>query len=471
MINLTHIRALINKEIQQILSDKSVLVVAFVIPLLLVILYGSGMRMDIKPVSVAVVSPQVDDLIGREITLAMLGSSYFKVQVVNNEIEAKRLMQQHDISAYVMIPDNLAQSAFHQSINVLIVLNGADAQQSNLAKSYIEAVLASGTSLKALGRQVAYLSSVNQKNIASSGSYASAKVKDITVISRNWFNESNESTWYLMAGQLIGIVTLMSAFMSSIVIAREFERGTMTGILATNVNALELLISKIIPYYVLSLLGGSFAILTTFILYELPFRGSAFLFILTMAVYLYVSVLLGLLISALTQNQFLSSEYAIILSFLPSILLSGALFDLRSIPQIISYVAHMLPPTYAVQSSKICILSGGSSDILVLNLGILIMFAALFTLACYLVINKHFKRYLPFNLRPNLRPSLSQSAGSVSGSGLAPSKGSAQGHSQRQGQGQSQRQGHGLGGGDGGGDGGGQDLSSQQDSASTKSDA
>ena len=443
MINLTHIRALINKEIQQILSDKSVLVVAFVIPLLLVILYGSGMRMDIKPVSVAVVSPQVDDLIGREITLAMLGSSYFKVQVVNNEIEAKRLMQQHDISAYVMIPDNLAQSAFHQSINVLIVLNGADAQQSNLAKSYIEAVLASGTSLKALGRQVAYLSSVNQKNIASSGSYASAKVKDITVISRNWFNESNESTWYLMAGQLIGIVTLMSAFMSSIVIAREFERGTMTGILATNVNALELLISKIIPYYVLSLLGGSFAILTTFILYELPFRGSAFLFILTMAVYLYVSVLLGLLISALTQNQFLSSEYAIILSFLPSILLSGALFDLRSIPQIISYVAHMLPPTYAVQSSKICILSGGSSDILVLNLGILILFAALFTLACYLVINKHFKRYLPFNLRP----SLSQSAGS--GSGLAPSKGSAYGLSQ----------GH------------GQDLSSQQDSASTKSDA
>lgn len=455
MINLTHIRALINKEIQQILSDKSVLVVAFVIPLLLVILYGSGMRMDIKPVSVAVVSPQVDDLIGREITLAMLGSSYFKVQVVNNEIEAKRLMQQHDISAYVMIPDNLAQSAFHQSINVLIVLNGADAQQSNLAKSYIEAVLTSGTSLKALGRQVAYLSSVNQKNIASSGSYASAKVKDITVISRNWFNESNESTWYLMAGQLIGIVTLMSAFMSSIVIAREFERGTMTGILATNVNALELLISKIIPYYVLSLLGGSFAILTTFILYELPFRGSAFLFILTMAVYLYVSVLLGLLISALTQNQFLSSEYAIILSFLPSILLSGALFDLRSIPQIISYVAHMLPPTYAVQSSKICILSGGSSDILVLNLGILILFAALFTLACYLVINKHFKRYLPFNLRP----SQSQSAGSGPGPGLAPSKGSAQGHSQRQG--------HGLGDGNGNG----QDLSSQQDSASTKSDA
>lgn len=455
MINLTHIRALINKEIQQILSDKSVLVVAFVIPLLLVILYGSGMRMDIKPVSVAVVSPQVDDLIGREITLAMLGSSYFKVQVVNNEIEAKRLMQQHDISAYVMIPDNLAQSAFHQSINVLIVLNGADAQQSNLAKSYIEAVLASGTSLKALGRQVAYLSSVNQKNIASSGSYASAKVKDITVISRNWFNESNESTWYLMAGQLIGIVTLMSAFMSSIVIAREFERGTMTGILATNVNALELLISKIIPYYVLSLLGGSFAILTTFILYELPFRGSAFLFILTMAVYLYVSVLLGLLISALTQNQFLSSEYAIILSFLPSILLSGALFDLRSIPQIISYVAHMLPPTYAVQSSKICILSGGSSDILVLNLGILILFAALFTLACYLVINKHFKRYLPFNLRP----SQSQSASSGPGPGLAPSKGSAQGHSQRQG--------HGLGGGNGNG----QDLRSQQDSASTKSDA
>lgn len=392
-MNLTHIRALIAKEVQQIIADKSVLIVAFIIPLLLVVLYGAGMRMDIKPVSVAVVSPKVDDLIGREIALSMLGSSYFKVQVVNNEKDARTLMQQHEISAYVMVPDNLAQYALHQNINIMIVLNGSDAQSSNLAKSYIENLLATGASLKGLGRQVAYLNNVNHKHAQLSGSSAPKNVKDIQVVTRNWFNESNQSTWYLMAGQLIGILTLMSAFMSSIVIAREFEHGTMTGLMATNVSALELLISKIVPYYVLSCAGGCCAILTTFIFFEMPFRGSALAFIITIAIYLYVSVLIGLLISALTQNQFLSSEYAIILSFLPSILLSGALFDLRSIPEAISFIAHLLPPTYAVQSAKICILSGGSSDIIVLNIGILLLFAIILSLACYVVLKKHFKRY------------------------------------------------------------------------------
>lgn len=187
--------------------------------------------------------------------------------------------------------------------------------------------------------------------------------------------------------------------MSSIVIAREFERGTMTGLMATNVNAGEILISKIIPYYVLSCAGATFAILTTLVFFEMPFRGSFIAFVITIAIYLYVSVLIGLLISALTQNQFLSSEYAIILSFLPSILLSGALFDLRSIPEAISLVAHMLPPTYAVQSAKICILSGGSSDIIVLNIGILLLFALLLTAACYYVLKSHFKRYAPYNLQ------------------------------------------------------------------------
>ena len=427
MINPVHVRALISKEFAQILADKSVLIVAFVIPLLLVVLYGTGMRMDIKPVSVAVVTPQIDDLVGREITMAMIGSSYFDVQAVSNEKDAKALMQRHEISAYVMIPNNVAQSAFHHPVQIMVVLNGSDAQSSSLARSYIESVIAGGTSIKGLSRQVTYLSSVNQRNIMTSGSAASAGIKDIQIISRSWFNESNQSTWYLMAGQIIGILTLMSAFMSSIVIAREFERGTMTGILATNATAAELLMSKIIPYYVLSIMGGVLATLAMFLLYDLPFRGSVLMFVLTMAIYLYVTVLIGLLISALTQNQFLSSEYAIILSFLPSILLSGALFDLRSIPAVISWVAHMLPPTYAVESSKICILSGGSLDILVRNAAILLLFAIIFTAGCYLAISRHFRRYWPCNLAGPAAPAQAPS-GAGAAAAAAPAAAVAAGH-------------------------------------------
>lgn len=447
--HLAHIKTLMLKEVKQILSDKSVLLVAFFLPLMLVVIYGTGIRMDVKPVSVALVSSKLDDVITREVAFALAGSEYFEFTQVNNQAQAQELLLTHDIAAYIMLPNNLSQSMYHQPVEIMITINGADAQQANIARSYLEAVLLSGPTQKGLSRQITYLTTAPAITQAQMMSQAQAldttqpsspaqsaaskpnfrfNLSDLTgsqphseqatptmtlspvpssaqvtghvyepvqVIARNWFNESNESTWYLMAGQLIGVITLMSSFMSSIVIAREFERGTMAGLLATNTTAGELFIAKAVPYYVLSCLGAALAIMTTLISFELPFRGSAFLYVVTIAVYLYVSELIGLLISAVTRNQFLSSEYAVILSFLPSILLSGAIFDLRSIPPVISAIAHLFPPTYAVESAKICILSGGSTDTVLENLGFLMIFAVVGTLLCYRVLARHFKRYVP----------------------------------------------------------------------------
>ncbi len=462
-----HIVTLMVKELKQILADKSVLIIAFFLPLMLVFIYGSGIRMDVKPVQVAVVSSKLDDVVTREVTFALAGSPYFRLTTLSSVKQAQELLLAHDIAAYITIPNNIAQSLYHQPAEIFITLNGADPQQASIARSYLEAVLMSSPTQKGLSRQVSYLATANainqaqalsqtqalttpsshsssnralnnsglsgigSGNASSSGSAnfrfnlsdltgtsaataalpasglqsaapTSAKsavvgtsYEPVSVISRNWFNESNDSTWYLMAGQLIGVITIMSSFMSSIVIAREFERGTMSGLLATNATAGELFISKLVPYYVLSCLGASLAISVTLICYELPFRGNPVLYVITIAVYLYVTVLIGLIISALTQNQFLSSEYAIIISFLPSILLSGAVFDLRSVPDIVSTIAHVFPPTYAVQSSKICILSGGSSELLTRNIAILLLFALGGTLLCYRVLARHFHRYHP----------------------------------------------------------------------------
>ena len=371
--HLAHIKTLMLKEVKQILSDKSVLLVAFFLPLMLVVIYGTGIRMDVKPVSVALVSSKLDDVITREVAFALAGSEYFEFTQVNNQAQAQELLLTHDIAAYIMLPNNLSQSMYHQPVEIMITINGADAQQANIARSYLEAVLLSGPTQKGLSRQITYLTTAPAITQAQMMSQAQAldttqpsspaqsaaskpnfrfNLSDLTgsqphseqatptmtlspvpssaqvtghvyepvqVIARNWFNESNESTWYLMAGQLIGVITLMSSFMSSIVIAREFERGTMAGLLATNTTAGELFIAKAVPYYVLSCLGAALAIMTTLISFELPYRGSAFLYVVTIAVYLYVSELIGLLISAVPRNQFLSSEYAVILSFLPSI--------------------------------------------------------------------------------------------------------------------------------------------------------
>lgn len=500
MASQTHVLSLLRKEVQQILADKSVLVVAFILPILLVLLYGTGLRLDVKPVSVALVSPHMEDVVSKEIAFAFSGSPYFNLYQVNNALDAQELMRTHEIDAYVLLPNNLAQSIYHREIQVMIVLNGSNSVLATQARSFIESVLSSSVSLEGLNRQVSYLNfapainvmaaqessavltmddnsttsasigastststmqalaaspsmafssaqdtstasatnittaaisastgaaySTNSATVGSSmGSTSSASLsalsagtsatasssisssaaayKPISITTRNWFNEANESTWYLMAGQLISAITLMSAFMSSIVIAREFERGTLIGLKATNVTAGEILISKFLAYYGLSLLGSSCAILFALIFYELPFRGSALLFILTIMVYLYAIVMLALCLSVGTQNQFLSTQYAIIVSFLPSILLSGAVFDLRSIPAAISYIAYMLPPTYAVNSAKICLLSGGSTDILLRNLLILAGFALLLHVLCYRLLKRHFKRA---SLKPPLPP-------------------------------------------------------------------
>lgn len=389
-LNLNHLGALLIKEAGQILSDKSVLIVAFFIPLCLVLMYGSGLRMDVKPVSVVLVSSQYDDFVSKEVAFALSGSDYFTVTTVNNDKDANELMERHEAVAKVSIPNNFGQNIGHGYEPIMLTINGKDASQANIARSYLEGALSMVLQSKDMWREVSYYTQQQMYSTQLTGSTGPLTYTDISISSRSWFNEGNNSTWYLMAGQLVAVVTLMSAFMTSIVIAREFERGTMDGLLSTNCNALEFLLSKIVPYYILSIMGATLALITAFILYELPFRGSFLLFILTIMVYLYLTMMIGLIISALTQNQFLSSEYAVIVSFLPSILLSGALFDLRSIPYIINLIAHVLPPVYAVESFKICILSGGSADIVWRNLAILLGYSALLSWFGYKVVAKHF---------------------------------------------------------------------------------
>lgn len=454
-LNRKHVLALVSKEMQQISADRSVLIIAFVLPILLVLLYGSALRMDVKPVNVALVSSQMENGISKEVAFALAGSEYFNFIQVNNIIDAQELMRQHEIDSYIVIPSNFDQYMYHHDIQIMIMLNGSNATLAKVARDYIENVLQNAVNLKGLTRQVSYImqgpqmklaqeganiyqsplstnTTIGQMHIGSPSSFSASSAVNTSMVTsvafvsssnssnsvmaftptnatlgkqyksvqmemRNWFNESNDSTWYMMAGQLIGTITMMAAFMSSIVIAREFERGTLLGLKATHVTAGEILWSKFIVYYAISCTGACLAIFFALIFYDLPFRGSIPLLILSYMVYLFVIVMMSFVISIGTQNQFLASQYATILSFLPSILLSGAVFDLRAISPVISFIAHLLPPTYAVSSSKICILSGGSEEILLRNTAILFGFGVFFSVLAYKLLLRQFQRYEPLN--------------------------------------------------------------------------
>ena len=351
-MNLLHLKYLIYKEFLQINKDKSILIIAFFVPLLLIIIYGFGMNMDIKPIRAAFVSEtnsaQVSDLYSK-----LQGSEYIEIQRLFNHTKAERLLNQHAIDAIIDIKSDFNPAKIKATDEILITVNGVSGITAVTVQNYL---------------QEAISTVLNQ----------SKSTESVKLVSRNWFNDANTSTWYLLPGQMIGIITLVGAFMSSLVIAREINRGTIESLIVSNVSALEVVISKTLTYFFMAFWGAMLTLIFTEIFFAIPIKGSLFFLISTIFFYTLSSVALGLLISAVMKDQFLATEYAIILSFLPAILLSGALFDLRSVPFAITCIGYLLPPTYAVESMRICFLSGGNEAALIKNLAIIIGYSFIF---------------------------------------------------------------------------------------------
>lgn len=233
----------------------------------------------------------------------------------------------------------------------------------------------------ALGAQAMTSQSASSSSLATPGtagvgdsaqsSSSSASAGNISLLSRAWFNEANKSVWYLVPGLTIVVMTLTCSFMGSIVIAREWERGTMESLCTTRATALELLTAKLLLNYALSSLGLALCGLIARFVFEVPVRGSPGLLLATVCIYNLWAMSFGLFLSAFTKRQFVAIQLAVIGSYLPALILSGYLFDLRSVPFWIAWVGRMMPPTYAIESVKILCLSAGSADIVLSNLATL----------------------------------------------------------------------------------------------------
>jgi ABC transporter family protein len=215
-----------------------------------------------------------------------------------------------------------------------------------------------------------------------------AAARPISVNYRSWFNEANESTWYLVSAEYVGILGLICLFMVAVVISREWDRGTIASLYNSNASALEIVTAKVGAYYFLALLGGAMTLVYGQVLLGIPIRGSVAMLLATLCVFVLEMTCLGMLISAICKNQFLAQEYAIVIGYLPVTLLSGMIFDLRGLPAAVNFIGHLLPPTYAVESFRICFLSGGQSATLWVNLAIQALGAVLFFGLCVLSVKR-----------------------------------------------------------------------------------
>lgn len=350
----TRLSALLRKEIRQMLRDRSTLLVGLMLPVALILLFGYGLTFDVKNAPVAVVSED-PSLATRELVSGLTGSPYLSTVVVTDMAQATDMMRTHTVSAIVRIPSDFSQRLARSEGQIQLILNGADTTTASAIESYVGGAV-----------QTSLLKQAEQNATAGGG---------LTIVQRMWFNEAANSTWYLVPGLIVLVMTLIGAFLTSLLIAREWERGTLEALFVTPVRPVELVLAKLAPYILIGAIDLGFCLLSAQFLFHVPMRGPLILIILTSLLYLTVTLLLGLFISGTTRNQFAASQMALLTSFMPAMMLSGFVYDLRNVPVIIQIVSQLLPATHFMQLIKSLFLGGISWTLVVRDCAILIGYA------------------------------------------------------------------------------------------------
>ncbi len=363
--------ALLKKETRQLWRDRSNLAVGFLLPIILILLFGYGLSLDVKNAPIAVVledhSPAAESVMS-----ALKGSEYLAPQGIDAMAEAETLMRKKKVRAIVRVPVDFSRRLSTQDAHIQVLLDGVDALSARIIEGYIQGAISS-RGLK------------SQDRVAVSASHSiGTGVGVVTVSSRMWFNEASTSTWYLVPGLIVLILTLIGALLTSMVIAREWERGTLESLFVTPVRPFEIVMSKVIPYLVVGFTDLLICLLAARFLFEVPIRGSLWVILLVSLIYLLVSLFLGLCISAVTRNQFEASQGALLLSYLPAVMLSGFIFDLRNIPTAIQMVCQTLPATHFMGLLKTLFLTGDNYELALKEGVILLSYAlALLLITCW----------------------------------------------------------------------------------------
>jgi len=322
--------ALCHKETLQILRDPSSNLIAFVLPVVMLFIFGYGINLDATALRVGLVlqdaSPEA-----RRFADTLRGSPYLEIKTTAELREGENWVARGKVRGLVVVPPDFSEKLKRsvETAPLLVITDGAEPNTANFVENYVRAVWEGWQVNRAVERG---------EKIASG----------VTLEPRYWFNPSAESRNYLVPGSITIIMTVIGALLTSLVVAREWERGTMEALLASPVNRTELLLSKLIPYYGLGIISLVICVLVSILLLRVPFRGSWTVLWLGGSLFLGSALGLGLLLSTATRNQFNAAMAALNAAFLPAVMLSGFIYEIRSMPAVIQGVTWLVPAKYFV---------------------------------------------------------------------------------------------------------------------------
>ena len=318
--------ALIIKEARQIVRDPSSYLVAGVLPLLFLFLFGYGITLDPGTLHLAVLN-ESDGPRSQELTAAFAHSPWFAVRPVSRMAEAERLMRDSQVQGVLVIRQDFdACLQRGAQAPLLLAVDGTEPNIATFIQSYGQGVISRWQSLQTPG--------------------AAAAQPAVGLEQRFWFNPTARSEQFLVPGAITVIMTLIGTLLTSLVFAREWERGTMEAMLATPVSRWQMLLGKLIPYYCMGMFSMGLCALAAVTLFGVPYRGSVGALLFISSVFMLCALGQGLLISVSLHSQLQAAEAGLFSGFLPALLLSGFVFDINSMPPVLQAITHLVPARY-----------------------------------------------------------------------------------------------------------------------------
>jgi ABC-2 type transport system permease protein len=354
-MSFTRFLAVANKEVVQILRDSRSLIIVVIMPVILVLLFGYGVSLDLKGLPVYVYdrdgSQQSQDLLKR-----FQASAYFDVVGVVNDYPAlTRSLDDGHAKMGIVVPWDFSERLHDgRLVQVQALVDGTDDNTANVLIAYAQAVVQGYSS----DIQLAWLRNHGQI----------VQPTTLSVETRTWYNEDLESSAFIVPGVLALVMSVIGAFLTSLTIAREWERGTMEQLISTPVTPLEIMLGKLMPYFVIGMFDVIVCALIAIYWFQVPFRGSFLTLLVSSAMFLVLVLSLGFFISVIAGSQLAASQIALLITFLPAFLLSGFLYSIEQMPIVLQWFTRILPARYYVSVLKKIFLKGTPTALLYADL-------------------------------------------------------------------------------------------------------
>jgi ABC-2 type transport system permease protein len=365
------LKALIIKEVHQIVRDPSSFLICFVLPLLLMFIYGYGVSLDMNHLRVGLI---MEDTSPEAMSFAqsLMDSPYFETHLARDrQFFLEDIIRGH-IRGIVVIPTYFSSFRLRQDYMapIQVIADGSEPNTASFVQNYV---------------QGAWFNWLQQESI-------SKNLKGLPLVRsqvRFWYNEELESRNFLVPGSLAIIMTLIGTLLTALVVSREWERGTMEALMSTPVGITELILGKLIPYFILGMLSMSICVLIAVFYYDIPFRGSFGVLFVVAAIFLLTALGIGLLISTMAKNQFIAAQAAMVAAFLPGFILSGFIFEIASMPLPIQLVTILIPARYFVSCLQTLFLAGNIWTLIIPNsLAMLVIGAFFFMIIAYKTVKR-----------------------------------------------------------------------------------